>query len=51
MRNYSHYEQSLNELSSKRAVSVSVALNANEEERGQQHALMFTTEICISGSK
>ena len=32
MHNYSRYEQSHNELSARRAVSVSVALNANEEE-------------------
>ena len=34
VHNYSHYEQSLNELYSKRAVSVSVALHANEEASG-----------------
>ena len=33
VHNYSHYEQSHNELSSRRAVSVSVALNAHEQER------------------
>ena len=33
-RNSATYEKSHNELSSRRAVSVSVALNANEEDRG-----------------
>ena len=43
VHNHSHYEQSHNELSSRCAVSLSVALNANEEERGG--TMCFTMDV------